>query len=149
MFSKTRDASQLKDIIQTMDAATPAKGSRKKGVPSILSADLRINGDVTSDSPMHIEGQVQGDIRTPHLTVGAEAQVSGMIETDEARIDGTVNGQITATKVELSKTAKVVGDIVHEVLSIEAGAYVEGNFQRRQKSEAQTLTLRKTAKAAE
>ena len=42
------------------------------------------------------------------------------------RVDGTVNGQITGRKVELDKSAKVNGDIIHETLLIEAGAFVHG-----------------------
>ena len=32
--------------------------------------------------------------------------------------------------MRLAKTAKVVGDIVHEVLAIEAGAHIEGQLRR-------------------
>ncbi len=33
-------------------------------------------------------------------------------------------------RVRLAKTAKVVGDILHEVLAIEAGAHIEGQLRR-------------------
>ena len=122
MILKSRETSPMKDV----SALEPPKAHSKRGAPSTLSADVQINGDVTSGSPMYIEGEVRGDIRTPHLTVGTEAQVTGTIESEVAKIDGTVTGQINAQTVALSKSARVVGDIVHEVLSIEAGAYVEG-----------------------
>ncbi len=135
MFSKSRKSSPFKAVA----VLEPPKAHGKQGVPSTLSADVQINGDVTSGSPIYIEGAVRGDIRTPHLTVGTEAQVTGTIESEVAKIDGTVTGQINAQTVALSKTARVVGDIVHEVLSIEAGAYVEVNLRRRQKSDTPRL----------
>jgi len=42
------------------------------------------------------------------------------------RVAGTVKGQINGRVVELSRTAKVTGDIVHESLAIEAGAFIQG-----------------------
>ena len=41
-----------------------------------------------------------------------------------------MTGQIQARSVEIVKTAKVVADIIHETLSIEAGASVTGNIKR-------------------
>jgi cytoskeletal protein CcmA (bactofilin family) len=32
--------------------------------------------------------------------------------------------------VELAKTARITGDITHETLAVEAGAFVEGRFNR-------------------
>jgi len=46
------------------------------------------------------------------------------------RVHGTVNGQIKARSVQLAKTAHVVGDILHEDLAIETGAFLEGHCKR-------------------
>ncbi len=101
------------------------------GVASLLAADLSITGDVVSAGPVRLDGTVEGDIRAPHLTVGAGGRVSGRIEADTARIDGTVSGHLDVRDVVLSRTARVTGDILHQNLSIEFGAHVDGNFKRR------------------
>ena len=44
------------------------------------------------------------------------------------RVHGRVNGQIKAKFVNLAKTAHVVGDILHENLSIQEGAFLEGHI---------------------
>ena len=114
----------------------PADFEPAPGVASVLGADLSITGDVVSAGPVRLDGTVEGDIRAPHLTVGAGARVSGRIEADTARIDGTVSGHLDVRDVVLSRTAKVTGDILHQNLSIEAGAHVDGNFKRRKSQTA-------------
>lgn len=104
--------------------------ARKASAPSLISADLRIVGDLSSAGDIHIDGTVEGDIRSAKLLVGEGSQVHGSIAADEVRVCGTVVGQIQARRVELTRTARVTGDIVHELLSIESGAHLEGNCRR-------------------
>lgn len=111
--------------------------SRTK-VPSIVAENLRIIGNLTSDGDIQVEGIVDGDIATKKLTVGAGATVNGVIVGDEITIAGTVNGQITARAIRLTRTAKVIGDINHDSLSIEAGAFVQGLCKRIDLSGKQT-----------
>ncbi len=113
--------------------AEPARQSEKPAVPSLLSADLRIDGDVFSTGPVQVDGEIEGDIRAPHLTVGANAKLSGHIDAETAKISGAVTGHIDARNVVLLPSAKVTGDILHENLTIEAGAFVDGNFKRARK----------------
>ncbi len=130
-------------------AETPAADIEPApGVASVLGADLSITGDVVSAGPVRLDGRLEGDIRAPHLTVGAGARVSGRIEAELARIDGTVSGNLDVRDVLLSETAKVTGDILHQNLSIEFGAQVEGNFKRRQWQTAADTDDRPAAAAA-
>lgn len=55
----------------------------------------------------------------------------GNIESEVANIHGTVNGEIRARSVIMSSTARVTGDVIHEELTIDAGAYIEGQMMRR------------------
>lgn len=105
-------------------------GPRKAAAPSLISADLRITGDLNSTGDIHVEGVVEGDIRSAMLTIGEGAEVRGSIVAEQVRVCGVVLGQIQAHRVELTKTAKVTGDIAHELLSIEAGAFIEGHCRR-------------------
>ncbi len=43
---------------------------------------------------------------------------------------GTVKGDIRARSVFVAASARVSGDIVHETISIESGAYIEGQLKR-------------------
>lgn len=111
--------------------AKAALGTGRKGAaPSIISADLQIVGDMSSSGDLQVDGAVQGDIRTSVLTIGETAQIRGAIYADMVRVCGSIIGQIEAKRVELTRTARVTGDIMHEVLSIESGAFIEGNCRR-------------------
>jgi cytoskeletal protein CcmA (bactofilin family) len=96
----------------------------------VICEDLIVDGSLYSDGEIQVEGQVNGDVRGQVVTVGDRAAVQGDLEADTVRISGIVKGEVTANSVFLAKSAKVIGDIVHQTLCIEAGAYLEGNCRR-------------------
>jgi len=104
--------------------------ARGGSVPSIISGDLKITGNLESQGDIQIDGRVIGDIRSRTLTVGEQAHVQGSIYAQSVRICGGISGEVKANQVVLAKTAKVEGDIAHKSLAIEAGAYIEGNIRR-------------------
>ena len=107
----------------------------KPAVPSILSSDLVVTGDLNSNGEIQVDGKIIGDINTKSLLVGKTANVKGGIIADDVRVHGTVDGQIKAHTVTLAKTAHVVGDILHVNLSIETGAFLEGLCKRMMDTE--------------
>jgi cytoskeletal protein CcmA (bactofilin family) len=95
------------------------------GVPSIISPDLKIVGNLKSDGEIQIDGTVKGDIKGHILTVGEQGKIDGSIVADTVRIFGTANGRLQAKTVRIDKSARVTADITHGTLTIEAGAYFE------------------------
>ncbi len=92
-----------------------------------FKATLRVDG--------HLTGTVLSDTGT--LIVGTGGQVDANITVAAAIIHGIVKGDVVATeRVELGRTAKLVGNIQTPSLSIEQGAIFEGNCNMiRQKAE--------------
>jgi cytoskeletal protein CcmA (bactofilin family) len=121
MFSRSSKGS-------TISKVTPVEA--KPATPSIISADVRIVGDVQSQGEVQVDGTIDGDIRTQTLLVGEGAQITGEIVADTVIIRGSVTGQVKARSVELAKTARLIGDILHEDLAIETGAFLEGHCKR-------------------
>jgi len=101
-----------------------------RATPSIIGTNCSLAGDITSDGEVHIDGKVDGDVRCETLVIGEQGGVTGEINAETVRVLGAVTGQITARAVELAKTARIKGDITHETLAVEAGAFVEGRFNR-------------------
>ena len=132
MFSKANKASgkPASSTSSASGSARPVERPKSSGVPSIISADLNIVGDLTSHGDLQVDGSVDGDINSRTLTIGENARVNGAVSADKMRICGTVTGQLKAESVVLAKTAKVLGDIIHESLEIEAGAFIEGSIRR-------------------
>ena len=124
MFSKAKPAQTAGS---GTDAARPAP---KNAVPSIISADLRVNGNLISGSDIQVDGWVQGDIQSRTVIIGLGATVHGAVQAETVRVCGTVNGQIKGDSVVLEKTARVTGDVLHKTLAIEEGAQLEGMCKR-------------------
>lgn len=94
---------------------------------SFISAALKVIGNLESDAEIQLDGRVEGDVRGKVVTIGEAADISGAVYGETVNVSGTVNGKIEARTVVVSKTARTTGDIIHDSLQIEAGAYVDGH----------------------
>jgi len=104
------------------------KRPRNGGGPaSIISSELVVRGTLISAGDVQIEGKVDGDIRATSLVVGDKAVIVGDLYAEECIVRGRVEGSIRARKVQLCATCHVEGNILHEALSVESGAFFEGN----------------------
>ena len=117
-------------------------GSSKGTAPSLLSSDLTITGNLESEGDMQIDGTIDGDIKSFTLTVSESGVIRGTIDAEEVTIAGSVTGQIKARHVILVKGAKVIADLIQDRLSIEPGAFFEGNCrQYPDENEAEAIQL--------
>ena len=112
------------------ETGTKTPGPSKGIAPSLLSSDLVITGNLESAGDMQIDGTIDGDIKSFTLTVSESGVVRGTVDAEEVTIAGSVTGQIKARHVILIKGAKVVADLVQDRLSIEPGAFFEGNCRQ-------------------
>jgi cytoskeletal protein CcmA (bactofilin family) len=94
-----------------------------------LGQGTTINGDVSTEGDVRIDGKVVGNVTSKSkAVVGATGVIEGDILCQNAYIDGRVNGNIEVTELLiLSKTALVVGNIKIKKLVVEEGAKFTGN----------------------
>jgi cytoskeletal protein CcmA (bactofilin family) len=115
-------------------AAAEAQAARRgPKVASLVADDMTIEGDIVGDGEFHVEGVVRGDLKVNRLTVSETGRVEGSITAETVECRGRVAGSITAKQVRLYGSAHIDGDITHEQLSMETGAYFQGRslkFQR-------------------
>src|SRR5579871_1314354 len=109
-------------------AARPPKGS------STIGADMVLEGDISGGGEIQVEGTVKGDIRVEHVTVGDGGVVEGGIYAEAVEVRGKVAGSITAKQVRLYGACHVDGDITHEQLAMETGAFFQGRSLRLQRA---------------
>ena len=129
MFSKGnrgRDRLPAPEI-ETIASAQPKQQRSGRAAPSILSADVVVVGNLTSGGDIQIDGTIEGDVRSVSLTVGDKATINGEIIADDVVVRGRVIGSIHARRVQLCSNCHVEGNILHEALAVETGAYFEGN----------------------
>ncbi len=110
---------------------TPLPVGQKNTPPSIISNELNLKGNLTSTGEVQIDGTVDGNVTSKSLTVGEKGTINGSISADTVRICGAISGEITARSVILAKTARVEGDVIHETLTMESGAFLDGQVRRK------------------
>lgn len=116
-------AAPAQDAIRGAATKTAARAA------SIICADMKINGSVTSEGSLHIDGIVDGDVSATDITIGASGQITGEVKAEVVKVKGRIRGSIRARKVELETGAHVKGDIVHSSLQIQPNAVFEGQVK--------------------
>ncbi|HTC61782.1 MAG TPA: polymer-forming cytoskeletal protein [Candidatus Saccharimonadales bacterium] len=99
---------------------------------SYLSAGLRIKGEISGNEDLKLDSNVDGlvSIGGFRLTLGPTAHLNGDIVAREAIIAGEVHGDISAfDRIEVTKTASIIGDLSTTKILIEEGAYFKGGIE--------------------
>ena len=128
MFSSksNKDAGSVTSTPAAMPSA-PKRSAGRSAAPSIISADLVVNGTLSSSGDIQIDGRVEGDVHSAGLVIGDKAFIHGEVLAEEVTVRGRVQGSIRARKVLLASTCHVEGNILHEAFAVETGAFFEGN----------------------
>jgi cytoskeletal protein CcmA (bactofilin family) len=96
-----------------------------------LSTDVEIEGSITFQKELLIDGKVEGDINSDGvLTVGENAEIQGEIKTKSITVYGKVHGNITVgERCELKSKCVLQGDLKAARLIIEEGATFVGTSE--------------------
>jgi cytoskeletal protein CcmA (bactofilin family) len=117
-----------------------ARDLREGVVSGFVGAGTVVSGDAEFKGMLRVDGHFTGRIRSEKgsLIVSAGGKVDADIHVAAAKINGTVNGDITAgQRVELGRSARVHGNLQTPALVIEEGAIFEGGCRMLQtKAEA-------------
>jgi len=112
------------------DSENLAREIKDGSLSGYVGHGTSITGEASFKGMMRIDGHVDGKLVSDGGTiiVGDGGQVDADLEVGVAIIRGTVNGDIIGTqRVELGRTAKVRGNIHTASISIDHGAFFEGN----------------------
>lgn len=97
-------------------------------VTSLLAPNVQIEGTLTGDGLVRLEGAYQGKIKhRGHLVIAETAVVRATVEGADITVHGRVEGDISATgRLELKQTAHVLGNVKSSRLLIADGASLVG-----------------------
>ena len=82
---------------------------KSAGVPSLISNDVIMRGNVTSSGEVQFDGNLEGDIKASSLIIGDKASVRGEVVCESVIVRGRVEGGIRARSVSLASTAHILG----------------------------------------
>ena len=93
-----------------------------------LSSNVEIDGSITFQKELVIDGKVQGQINSDGLlTIGEKAEIRGDIKSKTVTVHGKVHGNITAERCELKSKCSLQGDLAAARLIVEEGATFIGS----------------------
>jgi len=104
------------------------KSYNENKVVSIIGPGTTINGDISSEGTIRIEGTVLGQVQCQDSIV---VQESGKVKAEliggQVIISGEVHGNVFAhDRLEIATGGKVIGDITSPRISIAEGVLFEG-----------------------
>ena len=97
--------------------------------PAYIGPTLKIEGEITADEDLHIDGFVKGSLSGGghRITVGETAFLIAETVAREVVVYGAVRGNLRACdRIEIKKNARVEGDMRAGQLVIEERAHFKG-----------------------
>ncbi len=137
MFDKRKDGNQegpkahFDAGLNDLSASSEAKQKPTSGRTAVIGPRIKINGDVSGEENLSIEGQVEGSVHLKEfrVDVGPSGIVKANINAKVVKIDGTVEGDIVASEMAtISRTGNVKGNITAPRMTLEDGAKFKGSI---------------------
>lgn len=99
-------------------------------VETVVGPSVHVEGDFSSEGNILVKGIVSGSVRTSKLlTVEPGAKIFANVKAGSAVISGEIKGNAKVDEqMELTASARVLGDIECKVLVVEAGALISGKI---------------------
>ena len=113
-------------------AGNPFASAPRASSVSVIGAGLKIQGEITGDSDLVVEGEAHGRIRMVNgrVTVAASGHVNADIEAVEISVEGSVQGGLKASdRVRLGASSRVQGSVMTPRIAIEDGARLRGKVE--------------------
>jgi cytoskeletal protein CcmA (bactofilin family) len=114
---------------------TPSVAPQVRPVPSTasrISSGLKINGELSGDADLYVDGEVKGKIRLngATLTIGPSGRVQAELEARSISVEGSVQGNLKAAEsVHLGSASNTIGAITTPRLGIDDGARLRGKVE--------------------
>lgn len=131
-FLSSKDSSSAPARREDYNAIPSRSSASKDGSPELnafLGRGCEYEGKLTFEGTVRIDGRFTGEIFSNDvLIVGQGAEVHAEIDVAVVIISGNVVGNINArSKVELHAPARLIGNIIAPVLTVDEGVFFEGN----------------------
>jgi cytoskeletal protein CcmA (bactofilin family) len=101
----------------------------KTGEFAHIGKSVIIKGELSGSEDLYVDGTIEGTIQLQgnNLIIGPNGHVHADVNAKGVVVEGKLEGNIRASdRVELQKSAVIVGDIATQRIAIEDGAYFKG-----------------------
>lgn len=101
---------------------------KSSGATTLISHGCKVSGTISGNCDFQVNGEVDGDCDlegTVTLLEGGHWQ--GSVRAVDIIVAGQIEGDVIASgKVEIGRTAKIVGTVTGAAIAVAEGAVVEG-----------------------
>jgi cytoskeletal protein CcmA (bactofilin family) len=154
MFEKNRNTRSEPAGSQPKQDSFAASSSApvNSGKMAVIGPGIYINGDISGDENLLVEGKVEGKIRlgSHDVEIGQSGKVKADITAKIIKIAGTVRGDLSGSeKVVISRTGNVHGNIVAPRMTLEDGAIFKGSIDMDPGEPAKTAVAKPVKKPVE
>lgn len=111
------------------DSENIARDIKDGKLSGFVGHGTSLTGDTSFQMMLRVDGHLTGTVTSDGgtLIVGNNGQLDANVSVGVAQVNGAINGDVIATeKIQLGRTARVVGNISTPKLVIEDGAVFEG-----------------------
>ena len=121
------------------DSESMARDIKEGRLSGFVGHGTTLTGETNFQAMLRVDGHLLGTVSSESgtLLVGTNGQVDANIAVSTAIVNGNVNGDIVATeRIQLGRTARVIGNIQTPRLVLEDGAILEGSCAMLKAKEA-------------
>jgi len=107
-----------------------ARDIKEGRLSGFIGSGTVLTGETTFQAMLRVDGHLTGSVASEDgtLIVGSNGRVDANVMVASAMVNGTVNGDIIVSeRLELGRTARIVGNIQAPRLLMEDGAILEGS----------------------
>lgn len=107
----------------------------------MVAAGTKLVGDLTLTDSLHLDGHVQGTVRSEaDLSIGESGRMEGDIEAQRVLVSGRMEGTVVADRLEIVAGGRVTGEVHVADLVIESGGQFNGSSHIRSKDSPRQIS---------
>ncbi len=108
------------------------------GTTSLLSKEVKIEGDIQGNEDLQVDGQLKGSVKIDgNIFVGPTGTIEADVEAENVVIQGQITGNVLARKqLQIQSSGKLLGDCIAQTIDIKEGALFEGRSKMIKSSAA-------------
>ena len=125
MFDKKKENTTLEEK-STNDVFRPAKGDAKV----VIGNGVTITGEIKKADEVQIDGEADVTMKTDNIVIGLTGKCKGNIETHNADIWGSFDGDLKASgTLTIQEEGVATGTIEYQKMQIKLGGKLSGDIK--------------------
>ena len=127
---KRKKDNNLNEEKSVGDVFRPAKGNAKV----VIGNGVSITGEIKKADEVQIDGEADVTMKTDNIVIGTTGKCKGNVETHNADIWGSFDGDLKASgTLTIQEAGVVTGSIEYQKMQIKLGGDISGDIKKSDK----------------